>query len=72
MTCEGCASAVKRVLGRVPGVEGVDTDVAAQRVVVRGAAPPAALLDALLKWAAPTKKEVELLAPAPAAGGAAR
>jgi hypothetical protein len=32
MTCEGCANAVKRILGKVEGVTGVDTDVAAKEV----------------------------------------
>lgn len=32
--CDGCANAIKRSLGRLPGVESVQVDVAAKRVEV--------------------------------------
>ena len=68
MTCEGCATAIKRILGRMELVTAVETDVAGQRVVVKGAAPPAALLEALQKWGAASGKSVALLPPQPAGG----
>ena len=60
MTCEGCSSAIKRVLSRVEGVAAVETDVPAQLVVVRGAgAREPRVREALDKWAAAAKKSVE-------------
>ena len=61
MTCEGCSGAVKRVLGRVEGVEEVTTDVAAKLVTVRGG-EAAAVLAALRKWGDSANKSVEPLA----------
>ena len=60
MTCDGCSNAVKRVLGKVPGVESVVTDVPAKSVVVTGTAAPAELLAALQKWGSASNKEVAL------------
>lgn len=36
MTCEHCRTAVREEVGRVEGVEGVDVDLDAGRVVVSG------------------------------------
>lgn len=36
MTCSGCANAVTGILSRVPGVSGVEVDLAAARAVVDG------------------------------------
>ena len=58
MTCDGCAAAVKRVLGRVAGVSSVETDVAAQLVVVRGTCANEPVLYALKKWGDATGKSV--------------
>ena len=51
---EGCASAIKRILGKVEGVSSVETDVAAKTVVVQsdGSVPPAELLEKLTKVSA--------------------
>lgn len=59
MTCGGCASAVQRVLARVEGVVGVETDVEAKLVTVRGTAAPEAVLAALKKWGDAAGKSVE-------------
>lgn len=61
MTCEGCAGAIKRLLGKMEGVTSVVTDVAAKSVVVEGSTQEA-LLEALKKWAAASGKSVELQA----------
>lgn len=62
MTCEGCANAIKRVLGKKEGIATVDTDVAAKLVVVRGAgARDPQVLEALLKWGTAAGKTVEAL-----------
>ncbi len=61
MTCEGCSNAVKRILGKIEGVESVVTDVAGKSVKVQGTSEPAVMLAALEKWAAASKKEVALL-----------
>ncbi len=66
MTCEGCVGAVKRILGRFEGAE-VAVDLPGRTVSVRHATAPAAveraaMLAALQKWGAASKKEVELVA----------
>jgi copper chaperone len=61
MTCEGCAGAVKRLLGKIEGVTSVTTDVAAKSVVVMGSTPQA-LLEALQKWGTAAGKSVALAA----------
>ena len=61
MTCEGCAGAVRRVLGKLPGVGAVAVDVAAKRVVVTGGSAPAGeMLAALEKWGSAAGKAVAL------------
>ena len=59
MTCEGCVSAVKRVLGRVEGVEGFDANVSEKLVTVTGSPDAAAVLAALKKWGDAANKSVE-------------
>lgn len=43
MTCDGCARAVRAILSKTEGVQNVDIDVAAQKVVVTGSASSGAL-----------------------------
>lgn len=62
MTCDGCAGAVKRVLGKIDGVQEVTTDVAAKRVTVSGSADAQVMLAALKKWGDAAGKSVELAA----------
>ncbi|KAF3334255.1 Copper transport protein ATX1 [Carex littledalei] len=40
MTCEGCVGAVKRVLGKMQGVESFDVDIKEQKVTVKGNVTP--------------------------------
>ncbi|MCO5586623.1 hypothetical protein L7F22_040564 [Adiantum nelumboides] len=40
MTCQGCVGAVKRVLGKMEGVETYDIDLNAQKVTVKGNVKP--------------------------------
>jgi copper chaperone CopZ len=50
--CQGCANAIKKALGAVPGVSEVSVDIAAKAVMVKHdetAAPRAAILSALDK-----------------------
>ncbi|CAM9773028.1 unnamed protein product [Heterosigma akashiwo] len=63
MTCDGCANACKRILGKLPGVSSVATDVAAQKVVVtgNGETPADTMLEMLLKWSEASGKSVELV-----------
>ncbi|CAD6209606.1 unnamed protein product [Miscanthus lutarioriparius] len=61
--CAGCAHKVKKAIKRVPGVESIVTDVAANRVVVAGTADAGALKARL---EAKTSKPVEVVS----AGGA--
>ena len=60
MTCEGCANAVKRILGKLEGVTAVTTDVATKTVVVTGGPGGEAMVEALSKWAAAANKTVAL------------
>lgn len=48
---EGCASAVKRILGKIDGVNDVQTDVAAKKVVVQAdpSVSPQLMLEKLQK-----------------------
>ncbi len=62
MTCDGCAGAVKRVLGKIDGVREVVTDVPAKRVTVSGSADAQVMLAALKTWGAAAGKCVELAA----------
>lgn len=60
MTCEGCANAVKRVLGKQDGVTGVECDVAGKLVTVSGpGAREPRVFEALQKWGTAANKSVE-------------
>eukprot|EP00638_Chattonella_subsalsa_P004273 CAMPEP_0117758468 /NCGR_PEP_ID=MMETSP0947-20121206/15398_1 /TAXON_ID=44440 /ORGANISM="Chattonella subsalsa, Strain CCMP2191" /LENGTH=76 /DNA_ID=CAMNT_0005578665 /DNA_START=99 /DNA_END=329 /DNA_ORIENTATION=+ len=63
MTCEGCANACKRILGGLPGVENVVTDVEKKQVLVQGngETSPEVMLEALMKWSEASGKSVELV-----------
>ncbi|KAF4367956.1 copper transport protein ATX1 [Cannabis sativa] len=39
MSCQGCVGAVKRVLGKLEGVESYDIDIDQQKVTVKGNVP---------------------------------
>ncbi|KAL3816124.1 hypothetical protein ACHAXA_011621 [Cyclostephanos tholiformis] len=62
MTCEGCASAVKRILGKIDGVTDIETNVAAKTVVVTHADGVSAseMLEMLKKWSQASGKSVAL------------
>ncbi len=47
MTCDGCASAVKRILSRVPGTIGVEVNLDKAAASVAGTAKAPALVAAL-------------------------
>ncbi|XP_050415408.1 copper transport protein ATOX1 [Patella vulgata] len=49
MTCEGCAGAAQRVLGKLEGVSNVETSVADQRVLVTSNLSSDILLETLKK-----------------------
>ncbi|KAJ1685776.1 hypothetical protein LUZ63_017166 [Rhynchospora breviuscula] len=53
MTCEGCVGAVKRVLGKMQGVESFDVDLKEQKVTVKGNVTP----DDVLKTVSKTGKK---------------
>ncbi|TYH87985.1 hypothetical protein ES332_D01G156200v1 [Gossypium tomentosum] len=44
MSCEGCVGAVKRVLGKMEGVESYEVDLKEQKVTVKGQVQPDAVL----------------------------
>jgi copper chaperone CopZ len=47
MTCDGCASAVTRILSRLPGVSEARVDLAAGRATVTGSVAPEILIAAV-------------------------
>ena len=49
MTCGGCEKAVRAVLSKTEGVEGVDVDLEAKRVAVTGTATKELLLARISK-----------------------
>ncbi|XP_018851782.1 copper transport protein ATX1-like [Juglans regia] len=49
MSCEGCVGAVKRVLGKMEGVDSYDVDLKDQRVTVKGNVQPEAVLQTVSK-----------------------
>ncbi|CAO2166108.1 unnamed protein product [Urochloa humidicola] len=49
MSCEGCVGAVKRVLGKMEGVESYDVDIKEQKVTVKGNVTPDAVLQTVSK-----------------------
>ncbi|KAK7268415.1 hypothetical protein RIF29_21113 [Crotalaria pallida] len=66
MSCEGCVGAVKRVLGKLDGVESYDIDLKEQKVVVKGNVQPDTVLQTVSKtgkktafWEAEPSSEAE-------------
>lgn len=55
MTCEGCAAAAKKVMGKLPEVSKVETDVEKKLVWVTSILPPEQLEEQLKK----TGKEIK-------------
>ncbi|KAA8534534.1 hypothetical protein F0562_032051 [Nyssa sinensis] len=49
MSCEGCVGAVKRVLGKMQGVESYDIDLKEQKVTVKGNVQAEAVLQTVSK-----------------------
>ncbi|XP_054794156.1 copper transport protein CCH-like [Prosopis cineraria] len=49
MSCQGCAGAVRRVLGKMEGVESYDIDMKEQKVTVTGNVQPEAVLQTVSK-----------------------
>jgi copper chaperone len=43
MSCQGCVGSVKRVLGKLDGVDSVDIDLDSKKVVVKGNVTPEAV-----------------------------
>ncbi|KAL7108017.1 hypothetical protein ACP275_06G089100 [Erythranthe tilingii] len=73
MSCQGCVGAVKRVLGKMEGVESFDIDIEKQKVTVVGKVQPEAVLQTVSKtgkatsyWAPPAEAPAAA-APPPAA-----
>ncbi|KAK4757995.1 hypothetical protein SAY87_019296 [Trapa incisa] len=49
MSCQGCAGAVRRVLGKMEGVESFDIDMKEQKVTVKGNVQPDAVFHTVSK-----------------------
>ncbi|KAK5795037.1 superoxide dismutase 1 copper chaperone [Gossypium arboreum] len=49
MSCESCVGAVKRVLGKMQGVESYEVDLKEQKVTVKGNVQPDAVLQTVSK-----------------------
>ncbi|XP_043813982.1 copper transport protein ATX1 isoform X1 [Manihot esculenta] len=49
MSCQGCVGAVKRVLGKMEGVESYDINLEEQKVTVKGNVQPEAVLQTVSK-----------------------
>ncbi|XWS56331.1 hypothetical protein CRYUN_Cryun09bG0076700 [Craigia yunnanensis] len=49
MSCQGCVGAVKRVLGKMEGVESYEVDLKEQKVTVKGNVQPDAVLQTVSK-----------------------
>ncbi|KXZ54211.1 hypothetical protein GPECTOR_5g303 [Gonium pectorale] len=58
MMCQGCVAAVKRVIGKMEGVESFDVSLEEQKVVVKGNVNPQDVLEKISK----TGKKTELVA----------
>jgi copper chaperone len=62
MACEGCSSAVTRILSKIDGVESFDVSLENQKVIVTGAGlDKDVLLTKLQKWATAAKKKIEFV-----------
>ncbi|KAE8820346.1 Copper transport protein ATOX1 [Hordeum vulgare] len=66
MSCEGCVGAVKRVLGKMEGVESFDVDIKEQKVTVKGNVTP----DAVLQTVSKTGKKTSFWEAEPSAASA--
>ncbi|XP_044460687.1 copper transport protein ATX1-like [Mangifera indica] len=69
MSCEGCVGAVKRVLGKMEGVENFDINLKEQKVTVKGNVQPEAVLQTVSKTGKKTafwEEETPAAAPLPA------
>ena len=49
MMCEGCVGAVKRILGKMEGVESFDVTLDTKKVTVTGSIEPSAVIEKLNK-----------------------
>ncbi|KAK7275590.1 hypothetical protein RIF29_16709 [Crotalaria pallida] len=49
MSCQGCAGAVNRALGKLEGVESFDIDLKEQKVTVKGSVEPETVLQTVSK-----------------------
>ncbi|KAF2294115.1 hypothetical protein GH714_007642 [Hevea brasiliensis] len=49
MSCQGCVGAVKRVLGKMEGVESYEIDLKEQKVTVKGNVQPDVVLQTVSK-----------------------
>lgn len=64
MSCQGCVGAVKRVLGKMEGVESYNIDLEEQKVTVTGNVQPEAVLQTVSKTGKKTSFWEEAAAPA--------
>ncbi|KAL6977136.1 Cytosolic copper metallochaperone [Sarracenia purpurea var. burkii] len=69
MSCQGCVGAVKRVLGKMDGVDSFDIDFEEQKVTVKGNVQPADVLQTVSKTGKKTSFWEEAKAPPPAGAG---
>jgi copper chaperone CopZ len=59
ISCQGCANAIKKAVGKLSGVESVEVDVPTQTVTVRhdqASAPKSAVVDAMDKAGFPVNE----------------
>ncbi|GKY91728.1 cytosolic copper metallochaperone [Mayamaea pseudoterrestris] len=63
MTCSGCADAIKRILGKIDGVQSIDANVDTKIVTVQAdpSVSPQYMLEKLEKWGTAAKKTVALV-----------
>jgi len=61
MTCDGCANAISRILSKTPGVNSFTTNVAEQKVIVKGSASQEMIYQKLNKWATAAKKDLQFV-----------
>eukprot|EP00462_Mataza_sp_D1_P001533 CAMPEP_0175096094 /NCGR_PEP_ID=MMETSP0086_2-20121207/4540_1 /TAXON_ID=136419 /ORGANISM="Unknown Unknown, Strain D1" /LENGTH=78 /DNA_ID=CAMNT_0016369455 /DNA_START=25 /DNA_END=261 /DNA_ORIENTATION=- len=67
MTCGGCSGAVTRIVGKLDGIEIVDLNIEAKKVVISSEAneedTQAVVMPALQKWANAANKSLEWVGP---------
>ncbi|XP_022968570.1 copper transport protein ATX1-like isoform X2 [Cucurbita maxima] len=74
MSCQGCVGAVRRVLGKLEGVDAFDIDIDAQKVTVKGNVERDVVFQTVSKTGKKTaywEDEAPAAAPAPVAAPAA-